>query len=52
MIGFGLFLGKFERIVNLKSKLANELCYARVALHYYYGFTIDLRHVVLYDSIS
>ena len=27
MIVFGLFLDKFERIANLRSTLASELCY-------------------------
>ena len=27
MVGFGLFLGKIERIANSRSELASELCY-------------------------
>ena len=32
MVGFGLFLGKFERITNSKSEIVSELCYTVLKL--------------------
>ena len=34
MIGFGLFLSKFERIVNSKIELVINLCYIELNFHY------------------